>query len=39
MINDDFRYLISEKIQSLEKEKRKLQITQESEKLKQIEDQ
>lgn len=39
MINDDFRYLISEKIQSLEKEKRKSQITQESEKLKQIEDQ
>lgn len=37
MINDDFIYLIGEKIQSLEKEKRRLQITQESEKLKEIE--
>lgn len=37
MVNDDFIYLIDEKIQSLEKEKRRLQITQESEKLKEIE--
>lgn len=37
MVNDDFIYLIDEKIQNLEKEKRRLQITQESEKLKEIE--
>ena len=37
MINDEFICLIGEKIQSLEKEKRRLQITHESEKLKQIE--
>ena len=39
MVNDNFIYLIGEKIQSLEKEKRRLQITQESEKLKEIESQ
>ena len=39
MINDEFRNLISKKIRSLEEEKRKLQITQDSEKLEQVESQ
>ena len=39
MINDEFRCLIGEKIQSLEKEKRRLQIIYESEKLAQLEKQ